>query len=241
MPRNPMQPFIIRTLDVAARRRFWVLLVLGWLASILVAGAVGMAISSNTVDASHGSETKVLKRENENLKAELAVSRRAEQVAKVAVEEVQRTVRDRQEEIAGLRADLAFYSRLVGGGRGEGLLVQGIKLSPVAGSRAWNFSATLTQSMTREQEIAGRLTLSVDGVRAGKLQTLNWETLLQKDSDNGVDYSFKYFQQVRGTIMLPEGFSPNRLHVQAEGDGRRAERDFDWKEAQTNEEPADVG
>lgn len=241
MPRNPMQPFIIRTLDVAGQRRFWMLLILGWLASVLIAGAIGMAISSNTVDASHGSETKALKRENESLKAELAVSRRSEQVAKVAVEEVQHTVRDRQEQIAGLRADLAFYGRLVGGGRREGLLVQGIKLSPVAGSRAWNFSATLTQSMTREKDITGKLTLSVDGVRAGKLQTLDWKTLLQKNSDDGVDYSFKYFQQVRGTIMLPEGFNPNRLHVQAEGDGGRAEQDFDWRDAQTNEEPADVG
>ena len=54
---------------------------------------------------------------------------RSEQVAKAAVGDLQQTLRDREEEIESLRSDLAFYGRLVGGGKREGLAVHVLKVS----------------------------------------------------------------------------------------------------------------
>ncbi|MEO6076035.1 MAG: DUF6776 family protein, partial [Dokdonella sp.] len=167
--------------------------------------------------------------------------KRSEQVARVALEELQRTLIERQEEIAGLRADLAFYGRLVGGARREGLSIQALRLRPVADSRAWNFSVTLTQNIKRDEDVQGEVSLSIDGIIAGKLTTLDWKTLQQRDPAPGIEYRFKYFQQVKGTVVLPEGFSPSRLHVGAKGNDGQAEQDFDWAEAQRSEESSDVG
>ena len=89
--------------------------------------------------------------------------------------------------------------------------------------------ATLTQNFKRGQDTKGRLTLAVEGVADGKLQTLDWAALTQGRIIAGIEYGFKYFQQVNGTIMLPAGFQANRVRVRADGDGGRVEQDFAWK------------
>ncbi|MDE2257242.1 MAG: hypothetical protein KGK05_05705, partial [Xanthomonadaceae bacterium] len=88
----------------------------------------------------------------------------------------------------------------------------------------------------------GRVRLSVDGIRAGKLATLAWTDLAPNQDASGLPFSFKYFQQVGGTVMLPAGFAPNRVHVEADagGDMGRADQDFAWSDALTDQEPADV-
>ena len=76
-------------------------------------------------------------------------------------------------------------------------------------------------------------------VQDGKLRTLDWNALSQ-DRGAGIEYGFKYFQQVSGTIMLPDGFAANRVVVRADGDGDRVDQDFSWKDAMKGEESDDV-
>lgn len=222
--------FIIRQDDPARARKMRVLVGLLWVASLVIAAVIGLnfvpprVVGGNAEPATESAEI-------EQLKMRIAVIERSEQVAKAALADLQRTLRDREEEIAGVRADLAFYGRLVGGAKREGLAVHALSVRPVAGSNAWNFSVTLTQNFKRGPETRGRLTLSVSGVADSKLVTLSWNQLAQQGANAGVDYSFKYFQQINGTIMLPDGFEPNRVRASAEGEGGRAEQEFPWNDA----------
>jgi hypothetical protein len=172
----------------------------------------------------------------------LAIAQRAEQVAHAANVDMQQTLRDRQEEIAGLRADLAFYSKLTDGrSQPEGLAVHGIHLTPGAAPRVYNFTVTLTQTLRSGQIASGRVRLAVSGVANGALTTLTWTQLAPNQDAAGVAFSFKYFQQVAGTLMLPEPFTPNRIQVEAEGGGMgRAEQDFAWADAIAKQETVDV-
>lgn len=234
-------PYVVRFDDVARQRRLRWLLGLLWAASLLCALGLGLAVNPAVVAADNGAELEGLKQENGALKGRESVLRRSEQVARLALEDLQRTLGERQEEIAGLRADLAFYGRLVGGARREGLAIQALRLRPVANSQAWNFAVTLTQNIRRDSDVEGTVSLGIDGVLNGKLVKLDWKSLQQRDDAPGIAYRFKYFQQVRGTVMLPVGFQPSRLHVSAEGEGGRAGQDFDWAEAQRSEDIGDVG
>ncbi|MGH8324131.1 MAG: DUF6776 family protein, partial [Steroidobacteraceae bacterium] len=170
------------------------------------------------------------------LKMRIAVLSRSEQVARAALADLQQTLRERDDELSGLRTDLAFYARLVGGGKREGFAVHALRVKPVANSRAWNFTATLTQNFKLGEEIKGHLTLSVEGVVGGKLKTIDWNALNQGQDTAGIGYGFKYFQQVSGTIMFPGGFLANRVIVRADGDGGRVEQTFSWKDAVSGEE-----
>jgi hypothetical protein len=230
---------VIRRHDPAQQRRVRLLVAAMWLGSLLIVAGLVAILGSRARVPDHAAELAVALKEVDALKTRVAMLTRSEQVAKAALADVQQTLRDREEEVDGLRADLAFYGRLVGGGKREGLAVHALQIAPVKDSQAWNFTATLTQNFKRGEEIKGRLALSVEGIAAGKLQTLDWTSLSQGQS-SGIVYGFKYFQQVSGTIMLPAGFAANRVVVRAEGEGGRVEQEFSWKDAIKGEESDDV-
>jgi hypothetical protein len=240
MPRIPPL-LVVRPHDPARARRGQMLAGAIWLVSLVVVAAVTAAIISYGFESTGRSRSVAVDKDTDALKSRVAMLERSEQVAKAAVGELQQTLRDREEEIESLRSDLAFYGRLVGGGKREGLAVHVLKVSKVAGSSgAWNIVTTLTQNFKRGQDTKGHVTLAVEGVQNGKLATLDWAALTQGQNPSGIEYGFKYFQQVTGTIMLPEGFQANRVHVRAEGDAGHVEQDFAWSDAIKGEEGDDV-
>lgn len=168
----------------------------------------------------------------ERLRQRNVISRRSDQTSRAANHSVQETLAARDEEIAQLRADVAFYERLVGGSaQRQGLAVHSLDLQPT-GDGAWRYTVTLTQNLKKASVSKGQLTLRVDGVRDGKLSTLAWGDLLQAPQAPPQQFAFKYFQQLEGSLMLPAGFTPHRVRVQVKSDGRESEQVFPWQRSQ---------
>jgi hypothetical protein len=239
MPRI-LPSLVVRSHDPARERRGQLMAGAIWIVSLVVVAAATTAIVSYGFESATRSRSTAADKDTEALKTRIAVLERSEQVAKAAVSDLQQSLRDREEEIESLRSDLAFYGRLVGGGKREGLAVHVLKVSRVANSQAWNFVVTLTQNFKRGQDTKGHLMLAVEGVQNGKLSTLDWAALTQGQDPSGIEYGFKYFQQVNGTIMLPGGFQANRVRVRADGDAGHVEQDFAWGDATKGEEGDDV-
>jgi hypothetical protein len=127
-----------------------------------------------------------------------------------------------------LRADVAFYERLVGAtAQRKGLNVHSIEFTPTEAG-TWNYRAVLTQNLNRGAISQGQLRFSVEGVRAGKLATVSWDDLHQKPDSPGQDYSFRYFQELTGNVMLPKDFTPQRVRVSLRGGAGGADQTFDW-------------
>jgi hypothetical protein len=173
-----------------------------------------------------------LKDRVERLRQRNVVARRSDETSRAANQAVQETLAARDEEISRLRADVAFYERLVGGSaQRQGLAVHSLDLRP-AGDGAWRYTVTLTQNLKKASVSKGQLTLRVDGVRDGKLSTLAWGDLLQAPEAPPQEFAFKYFQQLEGSLMLPAGFTPHRVRVQVKSDGRQSEQVFPWQQSQ---------
>lgn len=168
----------------------------------------------------------------EQLQQRVATLGRSDQISREANRDLQGTLAERDEEIAALRADVAFYERLVGATvQRRGLTVHTLKMQP-QNDTAWHFVTTLTQNLNRGAVSAGRLTLAIEGTRDGKLQKLDWAALRQQPDAPGIAYSFKYFQQIDGDVFLPPGFAPVRVTVRLQPQsGAAAERSFTWGEA----------
>ena len=162
----------------------------------------------------------------------IATLKRSDQISRDANRDLQGALAEREEEIAGLRADVAFYERLVGAtGQRRGLSVHAIRLQP-QGTDAWHFAATLTQNLNRGGVSAGQMTLTVEGTQAGKLRKLAWSDLRRQPKAPPVAYSFKYFQQVEGDVFLPAGFSPVRVEVRLQPrSGGSVSESFTWADA----------
>jgi hypothetical protein len=159
--------------------------------------------------------------------------RRSDQISRNANVELQATLAEREDEISGLRADVAFYERLVGStGQRRGLNAHEAVFAPEAGG-TWHFTTTLTQNLNRGAISKGSMRFSVEGVRAGKLASLKWDELLQKPGAPGQPFSFRYFQQLEGSVMLPAGFTPQRVRVQLNGGSDQV---FDWNAKKTQGE-----
>lgn len=177
-------------------------------------------------------QVEQLQQQLANEQQKTATLSRSDQISRDANRELQGALAVRDEEIAGLRADVAFYERLVGStAQRRGLSVHAIRMQPQS-ERAWHFNVTLTRNLDREVVSAGQVSLSIEGSRDGRLETLEWEDLRQQPGAPGLDFSFRYFQQVRGDVFLPEGFEPVRVNVQLDPkSGAPVEQSFTWAEA----------
>ena len=214
---------------------------LAWLGSLLLvailgallAGA-GKSVGPSLVDRR---ALRALNAENEKLKQDVANLQRSQQVSDVANQALRKTITQRDEEISGLRADLGFYSRLVGGdAQREGMKVQEVSLQPVPHSpAAWNLTISLTQNVKRNDDTSGTTTVSVEGLRNNKVVQLDWSTLGDTAEKNGIPFRFRYFQQLHTTIALPADFRPTRLHVTVTPEnGDPVSRAVAWSDALTS-------
>jgi hypothetical protein len=165
----------------------------------------------------------------DQLKQNVATLRRSDQISRSANTELQASLAEREEEVSGLRADVAFYERLVGAtGQRRGLSVHEALFSPEAGG-TWRYTVTLTQNLNRGAISTGDARMSVEGVSGGRLRTLSWDELVQKTGAPGQPFSFRYFQQLEGSIALPPDFTPQRVRVQLRSGGSTVDQAFDWQ------------
>ena len=133
---------------------------------------------------------------------------------------------------------MAFYERFVGStAQRRGLAVHELLLTPRT-DQAWQYTATLTQNLNRGSVSTGHLTLEVEGTRDGRLERLDWPTLRQQPDAEGVEYSFKYFQQLEGEVVLPPGFEPLRVVARlVPASGAPVEKTLPWAEAARTARP----
>jgi hypothetical protein len=222
--------------------RGWLLVIaVLWLLSL--AGAWYWASSSSTpapagtirLNQQQTNQQEDVEQQLRNALQQLATLRRSEQISRNANTELQSTLSDRDEEIEGLRADVAFYERLVGAtAQRRGLNVHDIQFAPEVGG-TWHFTATVTQNLNRGAISQGNMKFSVEGISAGRLKTVPWEILVQKSDMGGKPYSFRYFQELEGSVLLPTGFTPQRVKVVLRGNSGQADQVFPWNAKKVQE------
>ncbi|MBE1162334.1 DUF6776 family protein [Dyella acidiphila] len=238
MASRPPPRYVVRPhADAVSQRRRVLWLGLAWLGSVLLVAliaalAVG-AWKGVVPRISDRRELRTVTAENENLKQQVANLQRSQQVADVATTALRETISRRDEEISGLRADLSFYSRLVGGdAQREGLKVQEVSLQPLPHSSAWNLTVSLTQNIKRDDDTSGTTMISVEGLRNDKVMQLDWSALGDAAEKTGIPFKFRYFEQLHTTIALPSDFRPTRLHVTVQPEnGDPVSRAVAWSDA----------
>lgn len=234
MASRPPPRFVVRRHDDAGnRRRQWWLIAL-WIGSVLITALITRGLTQHVVPAiANHRQQHALLTQVDDLKQQLANLQRSAQVNEVATKSLQGTLAQREEEISGLRADLGFYSRLVGGDtQRHGLKLQEVKLQPLAGTHGWNLIMSLTQNAKRGNEIAGKATVSVEGLRGDQVIKLDWPALGDAAQTDGIPFHFVYFQKLRATIVLPTNFRPTRLRIHIQPtNGEAVDRAVAWGDA----------
>jgi hypothetical protein len=159
---------------------------------------------------------------------------RAEQIAQEANASLTRQLNDRQDEVAQLRADLSFFQRLLEDNADQrGVAIYSLRLRAAPAPRTYRYVVTLSQNLQMGQVTRGNLRMVVRGVQNGQRRRLSLKDLGTNDAAAAVPYEFKYFQQLDGSLVLPEGFVPDAVELKLENrEGQqRAAREVAWEAA----------
>lgn len=238
-PRAPLPHLVVRAHAPARVRIVLAAIAVLWAFSLVVVWQLGSESSApgfgslRVQQAKDSAELGRAASELDALKDRLAVLERSEQVSRAANESLQETLRQRESEIASLRADIAFFERLVGGGAPRRpLSINAFAVRPIGRSGGYAYELTLTQNLKKAAVTTGTVDLAVDGVRGGALRTLSLKDLTQADTAAAIPFSFKYFQRLDGNFVLPDGFTPNRIRlVVKSASGEQAARSIAWSDA----------
>ncbi len=214
----------------AGNRRLWQWLLPAWLVSLVLAAWLAYSLGGSDGSARQAErELADARQQIEQLTRGQATAQASDRISRAALTEVQASLAERDEEIAGLRADVAFYERLVGStSQRKGLNAHSVEFSQEAAG-SWHYTVVLTQNLNRGAISQGQMRFSVEGVKDGKLTTVSWDELHQRQGVAGQAYSFRYFQQLAGSVMLPADFTPQRVRISLSGSGGNATQVFDWK------------
>ena len=193
--------------------------------------AVELREQTHNLEAERSKTSKRL----EHLSQKVATLERSEQIHRDAAQALQVTLAERDAELANLRNDVAFYERLAGGDtQRQPLTVHSLKFESL-GDGSWRYRLTLTQNLKRAAISKGQYSLRVEGTQAGKLRTLAWADLVQTEKPAPGEFSFKYFQQIEGSLVLPVDFVPHRVRVIIHSDQGQTEQVMAWSQPPSQE------
>ncbi len=174
-----------------------------------------------------------LEDEAATLRAQKAIHERAREIDRHAYDQVDNSMKEQQNELLELKEQVIFYRGIVGSSdQVRGLQILSFRLEDNGGGRNFRYRLILNQLEKSNRLIKGRVRLTLIGLQDDAQVELSHAKFSQK-GDEGELFRFKYFQEVDGDIVLPEGFVPLRIKVKASSTGKKRksiERIYSWSE-----------
>jgi hypothetical protein len=210
---------------------------------VLAAVALGYWLGSRTVAVDHdylGALERIKASQEdaiERLNRDLVDARLSQSVGQQAAQALRGLVSELRSEVAGLQEEVTFYKSLMAPSTlTKGLQIADFQLFGAEDGREFAYQVLLTQAQVRRDWVQGRVALGVRGLApdagTGSETVLSFADL-DPDGTYPVKFKFRYFQNLTGRILLPEGFRPDAVLVTVMPAGRDAEaleRSFPWRQ-----------
>ena len=172
----------------------------------------------------------------ETLQQEVALLETHREIDREAYREVETSLTDLQSKIQEQRDAIAFYRGIVSPADGtSGLRVQDLRLTRGKEERQFNLRLVLIQAMKHDRKVSGDVALSIEGSEDGIDKSYTFGQLVPADADKAWAFSFRYFQDFDRQLILPDGFTPERIRVEVRSRTRSIasiEESFAWVTSQ---------
>lgn len=191
----------------------------------------------NVVDADRerqAYENRIAELEGEivGLKEEIALLETHRDIDREAYKEVEASLTALQAKIQEQTDAIAFYRGIVSPEDGAaGLKVQDLRLTRGNEERAYNVRLVLVQSLKHDRKVSGDVKLTVEGEQGGAATSYQYSQLVRDDGNENWPFSFRYFQDFDREIVLPDGFTPERITIEVRSKTRSIssiEESFSW-------------
>lgn len=181
---------------------------------------------------SYESRIEELQGEIISLKEDVALLETHRDIDREAYKDVESSLITLQAKIQEQSDEIAFYRGIVSPADGNsGLRVQDLKLTRGDEERVYNVRLVLVQSLQHDRKVSGDVKLSVEGQQDGATASYAFAQLLPEATDGKWVFSFRYFQDFDREIVLPDGFTPERITIEVRSRTRSIasiEESFSW-------------
>jgi len=163
--------------------------------------------------------------------ANLTSGREIDNLAKL---DIQNTIKDFKSQVSQLEKDVSFYQNIMApSDNARGLQVQKVDISAGSVSNRFNYKIVLAQVGDNKAYVNGVVAVNFIGMRGDKKEIIPLRNLSDQQVELGIKFKFKYFQDIEGDLVIPDGFIPESIQIVAQSKGKNAsrlEQSFEWKQ-----------
>ena len=170
--------------------------------------------------------------DNDSLREQVAILERSSQIDRQAAQDVKADLGRLEDELQAAREEIEFYRGIISPGDVKsGLRIHRFTLEEGAADGEYHYDLVLTQLKRNERYVSGVVDWVISGVMLGEPGELALAGVTNP-AVKQLKFRFRYFQDLAGTITLPEGFEAEKvvLKIKPEGKGKPepVEQAFDW-------------
>jgi hypothetical protein len=193
-----------------------ILLVLASIAGAFFAGVLLVREETKSLAVAMSAlqqERETLEAELKDAKQEQIVLERTLQIEREASRTAKENLREAQDERLVLEKEATLLKRLIREGGGGVLKIQDVVLAPVEEDGSYHYRFTVTQMIQEYGESKGTLSIKLAGKRGGKEVVLPLSDLPGSDPASH-KIGFRHFQNIEGTIKVPDDLEPEALMIE---------------------------
>lgn len=149
-----------------------------------------------------------------------------------AYQGVENSLAQLEQKIQEQRDAIEFYRGIMSpADGGRGLRVQDLRLSPAGSEGEYHVRLVLVQVMQHDRAVKGDVGFTLEGDQDGEAKSYSFDELAPADEDSSWPFSFRYFQAFDRSLVLPDGFVPEKIHVKVRSRTKSiddVEQSFAW-------------
>ncbi|MGB7932492.1 MAG: DUF6776 family protein [Gammaproteobacteria bacterium] len=149
-----------------------------------------------------------------------------------AARDIQEQLAYLQEELQAAHEEVKFYRGIMAPGDvPSGLHIHQFELTPGLQSDDYHYDLVLTQMKQHDRIVTGLVEWKIIGNNGGEIRELKLSDVTRPEVAH-LDFRFRYFQHLTGTISLPEGFRARTVVLSVKATGKDAvepvQKSFEW-------------
>lgn len=239
-PKKPSEEYVVIRHRPGYRvRRTLILLVFSVVAAV-IGYATGMAQGGFRFSTAEESRNRLsdqveqLRDQNREMSQQIVNLERGRAVDQQALNQARRNIVELETRLASLQSELVFYKNIMAPSEStRGLQIDRVRIRQAPDEGVYDFMVVLVQRGDNKSYLSGSAEVSVVGLRGEQKESIALRDLSADIEETDIKLRFRYFQEVKGQLTLPDGFEPLEVQVMAKRDGSgsaKVERTFDWDE-----------
>jgi hypothetical protein len=151
--------------------------------------------------------------EHQTLQSDYNVLKVELEIAQLANEQSQASIKDGINKEQTLKEQVAFYQRVMAPEMSQdGFVVERMEVTATVSENNYSLKMILLQHENIKAIVKGTLNVRVFGSQDGKAVSFDIKNV-QDEPKTALEFGFKYFQVLETSVTFPSGFTPDRFEI----------------------------